>query len=58
MDLTGLDKNAANYAPLSPISLLARAGRVYPHRDAVMSTASGGKLGGNCCAIASNSPPP
>ena len=36
MDLTGLDKNAANYAPLSPISLLARAGRVYPHRDAVV----------------------
>ncbi len=31
-----LDKNAANYVPLSPISFLARAGRVYPARTAII----------------------
>ena len=33
---TGLDKNAANYTPLSPLSLLARAAAVYPQRTAVI----------------------
>ena len=33
---TGLDKNAANYTPLSPLSLLARAATVYPQRTAVI----------------------
>jgi fatty-acyl-CoA synthase len=33
---TGLDKNAANYTPLSPLSLLARTAFVYPHRTAVI----------------------
>ncbi len=33
---TGLDKNAANYTPLSPLSLLARAAAVYPQRAAVI----------------------
>jgi fatty-acyl-CoA synthase len=33
---TGLDKNAANYTPLSPLSLLARAAYVYPQRTAVV----------------------
>ena len=33
---TGLDKNAANYTPLSPLSLLARAAYVYPQRMAVI----------------------
>ncbi len=33
---TGLDKNAANYTPLSPLSLLARAAYVYPKRIAVI----------------------
>ena len=33
---TGLDKNAANYTPLSPLSLLARAAYVYPRRIAVI----------------------
>ena len=28
----GLDKNAANYTPLSPLSLLARTAYVYPRR--------------------------
>ena len=33
---TGLDKNAANYTPLSPLSLLARSAYVYPQRTAVV----------------------
>jgi 3-(methylthio)propionyl---CoA ligase len=32
----GLDKNAANYTPLSPLSLLARTAYVYPKRTAVI----------------------
>ena len=32
----GLEKNAANYAPLSPLSLLARTAHVYPQRAAVI----------------------
>jgi fatty-acyl-CoA synthase len=32
----GLDKNAANYTPLSPLSLLARTAYVYPARAAVV----------------------
>jgi fatty-acyl-CoA synthase len=32
----GLGKNAANYAPLSPLSLLARTAYVYPRRVAVI----------------------
>src|SRR5579875_1303440 len=31
-----LDRNAANYAPLSPISFLLRAARVWPARTAVI----------------------
>ncbi len=33
---TGLDKNAANHTPLSPLSLLARSAYVYPQRVAVI----------------------
>jgi fatty-acyl-CoA synthase len=33
---SGLDKNAANYTPLSPLSLLARTAYVYPKRMAVI----------------------
>jgi fatty-acyl-CoA synthase len=33
---TRLGKNAANYAPLSPLSLLARTAYVYPRRTAVI----------------------
>ncbi len=36
MDMTGLDKNPANYVPLTPLSFLRRAARVYPHRDAAI----------------------
>lgn len=32
----GLDRNAANYAPLTPLSLLARTAYVYPGRSAVI----------------------
>lgn len=32
----GLDRNAANYTPLSPLSLLARTAHVYPARAAVV----------------------
>jgi len=32
----GLDKNSANYTPLSPLSLLARSAYVYPTRTAVI----------------------
>src|SRR5436190_1873473 len=32
----GLDKNAANYTPLSPLSLLARSAYVYPHSISVI----------------------
>jgi Acyl-CoA synthetases (AMP-forming)/AMP-acid ligases II len=32
----GLDKNAANYAPLSPISLIARTAYTYPQQIAVV----------------------
>jgi fatty-acyl-CoA synthase len=32
----GLDKNPANYTPLTPLSLLARTAYVYPQRAAVM----------------------
>ncbi len=33
---TGLDKNPANYTPLSPISLIERAASVYPDHTAVI----------------------
>jgi fatty-acyl-CoA synthase len=32
----GLEKNAANYTPLTPLSLLARTAHVYPQRAAVI----------------------
>ncbi len=38
---TGLDRNAANHTPLSPLSFLARAAAVYPdHRSVVHGTAA------------------
>ncbi len=33
---TGLDRNPANYAPLSPLSFLARAAEVFPDRTSVI----------------------
>lgn len=36
MDTTGLEKNPANYVPLTPLSFMRRAARVYPHRPATI----------------------
>jgi fatty-acyl-CoA synthase len=33
---TGLDRNAANHVPLSPLSYLERTAAVYPHRTSVV----------------------
>ena len=33
---TNLDKNAANYVPLTPISFLERAKDVYPNYEAIV----------------------
>src|SRR3954447_1773159 len=33
---TGLDKNPANYVPLSPIGFLRRSAQIYPNRTAVI----------------------
>src|SRR5439155_3492027 len=33
---TGLDKNRANFVPLSPIGFLLRSAAVYPHRTSVI----------------------
>ena len=33
---TGLDKNPANYVPLSPLSFIQRTAAVYPDRTAVI----------------------
>jgi fatty-acyl-CoA synthase len=33
---SGLDKNAANYVPLSPLGFIARAAAIYPRRLAVL----------------------
>jgi fatty-acyl-CoA synthase len=35
-DETGLEKTRANHVPLTPLSHLARAARVHPHREAVI----------------------
>jgi len=35
-DETGLDKNRANYVPLTPLSNLNRAARVFPDREALV----------------------
>ena len=33
---SGLDKNGANYEPLTPLSFLARSARIYPEKTAVI----------------------
>ena len=33
---TGLDRNPANHQPLSPLSFLARAAEIFPHRTAIV----------------------
>ena len=32
----GLDKNAANYVPLSPLTFLRRSAAVYPNHQAIV----------------------
>src|SRR5215212_9830850 len=34
--MTGLDRNPANYAPLTPVAFLERAAEVYPGKTAVI----------------------
>ena len=36
MDMTGLEKNAANFVPLSPLTFLQNTARIYPHRPAIV----------------------
>ncbi len=52
----GLDRNAANYTPLSPLSLLARTAYVYPKRLAVIHGGwrlTWGEVYGRCRKLAS-----
>ncbi len=46
---TGLDKNAANYQPLTPLVFLERAASVHPHHTAVIH---GYDFWGNMFALA------
>lgn len=55
MDLSGLGKNPANYVPLTPLSFLYRAARVYPHRAATIyrgETRTWGEVFSRCKQIA------
>ena len=47
---TGLDRNAANYQPLTPLSFLARAATVYPDVTAIIHGATLLDLPGVLCA--------
>lgn len=51
-----LDKNAANHQPLSPLSFLKRAAKVYPEKPAVIHgalTRNYGAFYKRCCQLAS-----
>ena len=51
-----LDKNAANHQPLSPLSFLKRAAKVYPEKPAVIHgalTRNYGAFYERCCQLAS-----
>lgn len=51
MDMTGLEKNSANYVALSPISFLLNTARVFPRRCAIVygeRRVSWGELGDRC----------
>ena len=39
-DETGLEKRAANFVPLTPLSHLVRAAQVFPERTAVVDAAA------------------
>jgi fatty-acyl-CoA synthase len=52
----GLDRNAANYTPLSPLSFIARTAYAYPHRAAVIHGArrlTWGQVYARCRRLAS-----
>ena len=53
---TGLDKNAANYVPLSPIGFLRRIGRGLSEPHLGRSTASAATPGGRAWNAAAGSP--
>jgi fatty-acyl-CoA synthase len=53
---TGLDKNAANFVPLSPLGFLARTAAIYPERTAVIHGArryTWREAQQRCCRLAS-----
>ena len=53
---SGLEKNRANYTPLTPLSFLARAAYVYPNQTAVVHGArryNWGEVYGRCRRLAS-----
>ena len=53
---TGLERNPANYTPLSPLSFLKRAAQVFPDREAVVHGAlsySWAETEARCCRLAS-----
>jgi fatty-acyl-CoA synthase len=53
---TGLDQNAANYTPLTPLSFLKRAAQVFPDREAVVHGAlsyNWAETESRCCRLAS-----
>ena len=53
---TGLDKNAANYSPLSPLTFIERAAAVYPERCALVyneARRSWSETYRRCCRFAS-----
>ncbi|MDP1930374.1 MAG: acyl-CoA synthetase [Gammaproteobacteria bacterium] len=52
----GLDKNAANHAPLTPLSFIERAAAVYPHHPALIHgerRQSWAQTWKRCCRLAS-----
>ena len=54
--LQGLDKNEANYAPLSPLSFIERTAAVYPNKTAIIHGAlrqTWGETYANCRRLAS-----
>ena len=51
-----LDKNQANYAPLTPLSFLERAADVWPDRTAVIHGALAGRLRRAAPALPHGSP--
>ena len=49
--LTGLDRNQANYTPLTPLTFLERAAYVYPDRPSVIHGVAALHLARDLCAL-------